>query len=302
MKYKDYYQILGVERGASEDDIKKAYRRLARKYHPDVSEEKNAEERFKEVAEAYETLRDPQKRTAYDHLGSHRAGQEFRPPPDWERQFGAFFGQGGSAGSAFDLSGLFGGLGGLGGRRGQPRGPARGRDMEATVELSIEEAARGTEVRVEIGSGATARTVTARIPRGAADGQKLKVPGKGAAGPHGSIGDLYLSIRLRPHPIFRPEGHDLTIDLPVTPAEAALGASVEIPTLDGKVKLRIPPHSQSGQKLRLAGRGLPTAGKSAGDLYARIQIVLPPSLSERERELYEALAACSSFDPRARLQ
>lgn len=163
MKYKDYYQILGIERGASEDEIKKAYRRLARKYHPDVSKEKNAEERFKEVAEAYETLKDADKRRAYDQLGRHRSGQEFRPPPDWERQFGDFFG-GAGAGGGIDLGDLFAGLTG---RRGGARsGSRRGRDLEATVQLGIEEAARGTEVRLEIGH----RTVTARIPKGATDG------------------------------------------------------------------------------------------------------------------------------------
>lgn len=294
MKYKDYYQILGVERGASEDEIKKAYRRLARKYHPDVSREKNAEERFKEVAEAYETLKDAEKRQAYDQLGRHRSGQEFRPPPDWERQFGDFFGGAGASGS-FDLGDLFAGV--TGRRSGARPGPQRGRDIEATVQLGIEEAARGTEVRLDMGH----RTITTRIPKGAADGQKLKVPGKGEPGGRGGAGDLYITVRLRPHPIFRVDGHDLTLDLPVTPAEAALGSTVEIPTLDGKVKLRIPPNSQSGQKLRLTGRGLPTPGSGNGDLYAQIQIVLPAALSEKERALYEQLAACSTFDPRASL-
>jgi len=296
MKYKDYYQILGVERGASDDEIKKAYRRLARKYHPDVSKERNAEERFKEVAEAYDTLKDAEKRRAYDHLGHYRSGQEFRPPPDWERQFGDFFGSRRAGGSGnFDLGDL---LAGLTGRRGGARaGPQRGRDLEATVDLGIEDSARGTEVRLEIGQ----RTVTARIPKGTTDGQKLKVPGKGEPGPNGAAGDLYLTIRLRPHPVFRAAGHDLTLDLPVTPAEAALGATVELPTLDGKVNLRVPPGSQSGQKLRLTGRGLPKPGTGSGDLYAQLQIVLPPALSEEEKSLYGQLAACSTFDPRSRL-
>lgn len=295
MKYKDYYQILGVERGASEDEIKTAYRRLARKYHPDVSKEKNAEERFKEVGEAYDTLKDPEKRRAYDQLGRYRNGQEFRPPPDWERQFGDFFGRGGAGAGGFDLGDLFAGL--TGGRRGgRPHAPA-GRDVEATVQLDLEDAARGTEVRIEIGP----RTVTARIPKGATDGQKLKVAGKGELGPRGDAGDLYITVRLRPHRLFRSEGHDLTLDLPITPAEAALGTTVEIPTLDGKVKLRVPPNSQSGQKLRLSGRGLPKPGSGSGDLYAQLQIVLPPDLSEQEKALYAQLAACSTFAPRARL-
>lgn len=297
MKYKDYYQTLGVDRSASEDDIKKAYRRLARKYHPDVSQEKHAEERFKEVAEAYETLKDADKRRAYDQLGRYRSGQEFRPPPDWERQFGTIFGSAGAGGGGIDLGELFAGLTG---RRGGARTPSRrGRDLEATVQLGIDEVAAGTEVRLEVGS----RTITARIPKGATDGQKLKLPGKGEPGTHGEAGDIYLTIRLRPHPLFRPDGHDLVLELPVTPAEAALGATVEIPTLEGKVKLRVPPHSQSGHKLRLTGRGLPKPGADAGrgDLYARIQIVLPPTLSAQEKSLYEQLAACTTFDPRARL-
>lgn len=293
MKYKDYYQILGVERGASTEEIKQAYRRLARKYHPDVSEEKNAEEQFKEVAEAHETLKDPDKRRAYDQLGRYRSGQEFRPPPDWERQFGSIFG-GEGAGGSFDLGALFAGLTG---RRGGARAPQRGRDLEGTVQLGLEEAATGKEVQLQIGQ----RTITARIPKGATDGQKLKVAGKGEIGFNGTAGDLYLTIRLRPHPVFRPEGHDLRLDLPITPAEAALGAAVEIPTLDGKVKLRIPPNAQPGQKLRLAGRGLPRPGTGSGDLYAQIQIVLPPVLSAQEKSLYEQLAACSTFDPRSRL-
>ncbi len=292
MKYKDYYQTLGVERSASDEDIKKAYRRLARKFHPDVSEEKDAEERFKEVSEAYETLSDPQKRHAYDHLGRHRSGQEFRPPPDWEKQFGGIFGGAGG----IDLEGLFGGLSG---RRAARPGPRRGRDVEAVVELPLEEVARGTEVQIRIGEGAAARTITARIPKGALDGQRMKVSGKGLPGSHGHAGDLYLTIRFRSHPHLRASGHDLLIDLPVTPAEAVLGTSAELPTLDGQVKLRIPPGSQSGQKLRLAGRGLPRPDGGRGDLYAAVRIVLPPALTDRERELYEQLAAASTFDPRS---
>lgn len=292
MKYRDYYKTLGLERGASDDDIKKAYRRLARKYHPDVSTEKDAEERFKEVSAAYETLSNPEKRRAYDHLGHHRSGQDFRPPPDWEKQFGGIFGGAGG----IDLESLFGGLTG---RRGARPGMRRGGDIEATAELPLEDVARGTEVTVRIGDGAAARTVTARIPRGAVDGQRLKVAGKGMPGSPGPAGDLYITLRFRPHPHLRTNGHDLLIDLPVTPAEAALGTSAELPTLDGKVKLRVPPGSQSGQKLRLGGRGLPRPEGGQGDLYATLRIVLPPTLSPRERELYEQLASASAFDPRA---
>ena len=297
MRYKDYYRTLGVERNASEEDIKKAYRKLARKYHPDVSKEKDAEERFKEVAEAYETLRDAGKRRAYDHLGHFRSGQEFRPPPDWERQFGDIFGSR-DEGSGFDLGDLFASFG-VGARRSSARSAQRrGSDIEATAHLSLEEAAHGTEIRLEIGTGREARTIQARIPKGAADGQKLRVPGKGEAGSHGA-GDLYITVALRAHPLFRVQGHDLLLDVPLTPWEAALGTSIEVPTLAGKVKLRIPPHSQSGQKLRLAGRGLPKPHAGPGDLYAQLQIVMPSMLTEREKRLYEELAADSTFNPRA---
>ncbi|MGH8637814.1 MAG: DnaJ C-terminal domain-containing protein [Burkholderiales bacterium] len=304
MKYKDYYQALGVERDASDEDIKKAYRKLARKYHPDVSKEKDAEERFKQVAEAYETLRDKDKRRAYDQLGRYRSGQDFRPPPDWERQFGDIFSRHSDSGDSggFDLGDLLAGL--AGGRRGSSRSGRRGRDVEVTAQLSLEDAAKGTEIVIALpAAGAANRTVHARIPKGATDGQKLRVAGKGlpGAGPNAAAGDLYIAVALKPHPLFRVEGHDLLLDLPITPPEAALGAAVEIPTLEGKVKLRIPPNSQSGQRLRLAGRGLPKPASGCGDLLAQLKIVTPPTLSEREKALYEQLAATSAFNPRAHL-
>jgi curved DNA-binding protein len=298
MKYKDYYQTLGVARDASDEDIKKAYRKLARKYHPDVSKEKDAEERFKQVAEAYETLRDKDKRAAYDQLGRYRSGQDFRPPPDWERQFGDIFGRDDAAGG-FDLGDLFAGL--AGGRRGGPRAARRGRDVEVTARLTLDELARGTEMRIDI-PGAAGRTVHARIPKGATDGQKLRVPGKGAAGANGAAaGDLYIAVAVAPHPWFRCDGHDLLLELPITAAEAALGAAVEIPTLEGKVKLRIPPHAQSGQRMRLAGRGLPKPDGSSGDLFAQLKIVVPATLTEQEQALYRQLAVASAFNPRAHL-
>lgn len=307
MKYKDYYQILGVGRDASSDDVKKAYRRLARKYHPDVSKEANAEERFKEVGEAYETLNDPEKRAAYDRLGQHRPGEDFRPPPGWTEQFAQGFGGGSGFGGyteEVDLSDLFGDLFGGGARHGGRRPGFRtpGQDVEAEVSITLEEAARGTEVSLTLpqyDTPGTPRSVTVRIPTGATDGQKLRVPGKGAPGSGGGpAGALYLHIRLRPHRLFRPEGHDLYLDVPITPPEAALGATVEAPTLSGKVRLRIAPGSRSGQKLRLADKGLPKPGGAHGDLYAVLQIVVPESLTERERALYEELAQMSSFNPR----
>src|SRR5688572_23665126 len=198
MKYKDYYETLGVARDASDEDIKKAYRKLARRYHPDVSKEKDAEERFKQVAEAYETLRDKEKRTAYDQLGRYRSGQDFRPPPDWERQFGDIFGREDMAGG-FDLGDLFAGLGGS--RRSGGRSGRRGSDLEVTTRLSVEELARGTEVKIEVpGADGAGRTIHARIPKGAVEGQKLRVPGKGTPGVNGApAGDLYITIALLAH-------------------------------------------------------------------------------------------------------
>ncbi|HSH06251.1 MAG TPA: DnaJ C-terminal domain-containing protein [Burkholderiales bacterium] len=306
MKYKDYYQILGVARGASDEDIKKSYRRLARKYHPDVSTEKDAEAQFKEIAEAYETLRDPKKRAAYDGLGAHRSGEQFRPPPDW---FDRFHVHGGGHMGGVDLGDLFASFGGFAGpggargfqgfgSRGRRAGPRRGDDVEASVQLALEDVARGAETTLNVG----AQPVRVRIPRGTTDGQRLRLRGKGRPGAAGGpAGDLYLSVQLRPHPRFRAEGHDLRIDVPLAPWEAALGAAVEIPTLDARVTLKIPPGSKSGQRLRLSGRGLPKPEGGAGDLYAVLSIALPATLSARERELYEQLRDASPFDPRAHL-
>jgi curved DNA-binding protein len=307
MKYKDYYKILGVARTASEDDIKKAYRKLARKYHPDVSKEANAKEKFQEASEAYETLRDKEKRAAYDSLGSgFRPGQDFRPPPDWFDRFGA--GRSEDLGSV-DLSDLFESLGAFGratgfGRRGGRGEKFGGRpmafpgeDYEVPVRLSLEEAYRGAERAVQLDG----RSFTARIPRGATDGQRLRLRGKGGAGLNGGPpGDLYLQIHLEPHPLFRASGHDLDLDVPLAPWEAALGAQIEIPTMEGRVTVKVPPGSRAGQKLRLAGKGLPKPGGGAGDLYAVLGIAVPANLTAREKQLFEELREASRFDPRGR--
>src|SRR3989442_11589141 len=305
MKYKDYYKILGVERNAGEDEIKKAYRKLARKYHPDVSKETNAKEKFQEVSEAYETLRDKEKRAAYDSLGSgYRQGQDFRPPPDWFERFGD--GRSEDLGGV-DLSDLFESLGAFGRatgfRRGGRRGGATmafpGEDYEVPVRLSLEEAFRGTERTVQLDG----RGFTARIPRGATDGQRLKLRGKGGPGMNGGPpGDLYLQIHLEPHPLFRVNGHDLDLEVPVTPWEAALGAQVEVPTMEGRVTMKVPPGSKAGQKLRLAGKGLPKPGGGSGDLYAVLAIDLPRTLTEQEKKLFEELRKTSKFNPRARFE
>jgi curved DNA-binding protein len=305
MKYKDYYKTLGVERKAGEDDIKKAYRKLARKYHPDVSKEADAKEKFQEVSEAYETLRDKEKRAAYDSLGSgFHQGQDFRPPPDWFDRFGA--GRSEDLGGV-DLSDLFESLGAFGratgfgrGRAGR-RGPTMafpGEDYEVGVRLTLEEAFRGTERTVQLDGG---RSFTARIPPGATDGQRLRLRGKGGPAANGGPpGDLYLQIHLEPHPLFRVAGHDLDLEVPLAPWEAALGAQVDIPTMTGRVTMRVPAGSKAGQKLRLAGKGLPKPGGGAGDLYAVLSIDVPNPLTEPEKKLFEELRRASKFNPRGR--
>ncbi len=305
MKYKDYYAVLGVARDAATEDIKKAYRRLARRYHPDVSKEKDAEERFKEVSQAYEVLRDTERREAYDRMGAHRPGQDFRPPPGWESQFapGGF-----AAGSPedVDLFDLFSRLGrGQGGRRGQGM---PGRDLEATVQVDLTDLVDGQELEIPLsymertaeGLHRISRTVKVRLPRGASHGQRLRVRGKGGTG--SPPGDLLLGIEVRAHPLFRVADHDLYLELPLAPWEAALGAEVEVPTLRGRVNLRVPPGSRSGQQLRVRGRGLPRPQAAEGDLYAVLQIVTPGQLSEEEKRLYEQLAEVSRFDLRAHLR
>jgi len=305
MKYKDYYKALGVERNASADDIKKAYRKLAHKFHPDVSKEKDAKEKFQEVGEAYETLKNPEKRAAYDQLGSgFEAGQDFRPPPDWSEQFG----RGGKTQGGFDeadLADLFAGL--SGGRRGG-RFPMPGQDFEVDTRITLEQAASGTEVELNLNvvehdeHGVPRRvpkTLRVRVPKGTVEGQRLRIPGKGGKGLDGGRdGDLFLNISFAPHRLFRASGHDLYVDLPLTPWEAVLGASVEVPTLDGTVRLKIPAGTKAGQQLRLSKRGL-ARREGEGDLYAVVQITVPATPTARERELFQQLADESKFDPRS---
>jgi curved DNA-binding protein len=250
------------------------------------------------VSEAYETLRDKEKRAAYDSLGSgFRQGQDFRPPPDWFERFG-----GGGRGEdlhGVDLGELFESMG-LFGRAGRrSRRAFAGEDFEVPVRLTLEEAARGTERTVQLDG----RGFTARIPSGATDGQRLRLRGKGGQGVNGGPpGDLYLQIVLEPHPYFRATGHDLDLDVPLAPWEAALGAQVEIPTLEGRVTMKVPAGSRAGQKLRLTGKGLPKAGGGHGDLYAVLSVAVPATLTDAERKLYEELQKTSRFDPRARFR
>jgi len=322
MKFKDYYAALELERDADGDAIKKAYRRLARRTHPDVAKEPGAEERFKEISEAYQTLSDPEKRQAYDDLGRHGSGEDFSPPPDWESRFRRESGQ--PAGQDVDLADLFeqmgfgvsGGAGGFGGGFGSSGGfgqqaggfQVRGLDLEVATELTLEQAAQGTEVaftlsvpsrRADGGMAREPRSGTIRVPRGVADGERLRVPGRGGPGHGGGpAGDLFLEIRLKPHPRFRPVGHDLYLELPIAPWEAALGAEIDLPTLAGTARVTVRPGMRNGQKLRLAGKGLPRRKEGAGDLYGVIQIVMPEQIGDRERELYRELAEASAFNPR----
>lgn len=312
MKYKDYYAVLGLDRSATEADIKKTYRRLAKKYHPDVSKEPNAEEKFKEVAEAYETLKDSAKRAAYDQLGRYQSGQEFRPPPDWQTRFGQGFDDGQDIGG-LDLGDLFAHLTGRSGAR-RRGGPARGgfampgEDYEVTAHISLEDTFRGAELNLDLSISdpragghmqRTQKTVRVRVPKGATDGQRLRVPGKGGPGINGGpAGDLYLNIVLRPHPLFRVVDHDLYLDLPLAPWEAVLGARIEVPTLEGRVALTVKPGSKAGQKLRVSGHGLPRPQSGQGDLYCVLSIVTPSVTSEREKTLYGELAEASHFNPR----
>jgi curved DNA-binding protein len=304
-EFKDYYQIMGVARDVSQDELKRVYRRLARKYHPDVSKEANAETRFKEVQEAYEVLKDPQKRAAYDQLGSNwRQGQEFRPPPDWGRNFefsNASFGEEGGFSDFF--SSLFGQHPGGGRARGGARGFAMaGDDQVAAIEIDLEDSFRGGSQTIELKGSHTGapRTLKITIPAGIVEGQRIRLAGQGSPGHGGApAGDLYLEVRFRKHRLFQAEGRDVTLTLPVAPWEAALGATIATPTLGGAVDLRIPPNAKSGQRLRLKGRGLP--GSTPGDQYVVLKIVLPPADSSQARELYERMQRELPFDPRAEL-
>jgi len=315
MQFKDYYDVMGVARGASQDEIKRAYRKLARKYHPDVSKEKDAEEKFKELQEAYEVLKDPEKRAAYDQLGANfRQGQEFRPPPDWGKGFEFSRGGAGPGGGFSDFfSELFGARSPFGGA--QPGGghgargfAAAGQDHVARVEIDLEDAFRGGTRTIDLRAPEMTadghvlvkpRTLRVSIPAGVVDGQQIRLAGQGSPGVGGGpTGDLYLEVNIRPHPTFQLDGRDVSVTLPVAPWEAALGETVSAPTLGGPVDMKLPAGARAGQKLRLRGRGLP--GATPGDQYVVLKIVLPPD-SPRAREIFEQMKREVPFDPRAGL-
>ena len=292
MQFKDYYETLGVARGADADELKRAYRKLARKYHPDVSKEKNAEEKFKEVQEAYEVLKDSDKRAAYDQLGrDYRPGQQFRPPPGWEQRFGQSGTHRFSDLNGFSdfFSSLFGGAPGNGAAGGG--GFAQPEMDGGHVDVSIEEAYAGTRRRVSIHENGRARLVDVQIPAGVLDGQALRVGGVG-----GRVAVIF-RVTLRPHAVFEQQGKDVLVELPLAPWEAALGAKVAVPTLGGTVELTIPAGAQAGQKLRLRGRGFP--GNPAGDQLVIVKLVTPAAETPQAKEAYERMRRDFNFNPRA---
>ena len=319
MEFKDYYKILGLQESAGGDDIKKAYRKLARKYHPDVSKEEGAEDKFKEVSEAYEVLKDPEKRAEYDQLramGARASDGSFRPPPDWESA--AHFHDGGfTQADAAAFSDFFEQIFGQGGSahrtyRGghQTSFRMRGEDIHHRLALFLEEACQGDEKQIQyrvpevdehgLVSHRT-KTLKITIPAGIGHGQHLRLKGQGAPGiGGGQNGDLLIEIQVAPHPVFQVDGKDLIMQLPVAPWEAALGGSIAVPTLAGKVNLKIPANSREGSKLRLKGKGMP--GKNPGDLIAILKIVMPKQQTERSRELFEALKNELDFNPRAEME
>ncbi|HHJ34229.1 MAG TPA: J domain-containing protein [Gammaproteobacteria bacterium] len=333
MEYKDYYQIMGVERDATQDEIKRAYRKLARKYHPDVSKEADAEQRFKEVGEANEVLKDPEKRAAYDQLGANwKNGQDFNAPPDWDAgfEFGGGGFTGGSQRHSFNqadasaYSDFFESLFGQGFQQagaGQQRGAyqrqsgfdVKGEDHHAKILIDLDDAMKGVtrSISLRVPDVDAAGHVTTKervlkinIPKGIKQGQHIRLSGQGNPGMgQGKAGDLYLEIEFNPHSIYRVEGRDVYLDLPVAPWEAALGASVKAPTPGGTVDLKIKQGSSNGSKMRLKGRGIPasSSNNTAGDLYVILQVALPPAGTDSEKAAYEKMQQSFNFNPRAKL-
>ncbi|SDY20774.1 DnaJ C-terminal domain-containing protein [Nitrosomonas halophila] len=311
MEFKDYYQIMGIARDATQDDIKRAYRKLARKYHPDVSKELGAEARFKEIGEAYEVLKDPEKRAAYDQLGARwKNGQEFQAPPGWDQGF-EFHGGDFKQADASQFSSFFEALFGRGGHARQRAGSGvPGEDSHAKILIDLEDTFRGavrsltlqhTQLGLDGRPQTKERTLHVRIPKGIRQGQHIRLAGQGSPGMgRGQAGDLYLEVMFKPHSLYKIEEKDIFLDLPIAPWEAALGATVKVPTPAGVVDLKVPAGSQSGQKLRLRQRGIPST--PPGDLYIVLQIALPPADSEQARAIYREMEQKLAFNPRAKLR
>ena len=295
MEYKDYYKILGVSRDVPQDELKKAYRKLARKYHPDVSKEANAEAKFKEVGEAYEALKDPEKRAQYDQFGSsYQHGQSFNPPPGWGGQGGAGMG-GGNFSSFFESMFSGGGMG------GNDQFFAQGEDVNAKITVSLEDAFNGAKKSIRRPGGANQTgTINVKIPAGITSGKKIRLAGQGKAGAGVEAGDLFLEINIANHAYYQVEDKDVIINLPISPWEAALGAKITVPTLAGKISLTIPTSAKSRQKMRLKGRGLP--GKQAGDQIVVLQIMTPPADTPEAKQLYQQMAEELNFNPRETLE
>jgi len=309
MKYKDYYETLGLGRSATQDDIKRAYRKLARKYHPDISKHTDAEDRFKEVGQAYEVLKDPEKRAAYDRLGSQwREGQEFQPPPNWDEGF-EFSGAGAEAGAQGGLDEFFEAIFGHATdarARGAPS-HAPGQDHHAKIVIDLEDAYRGAQHALSLQMPVVdahgqvvmqTRTLNVAIPKGVRAGQHLRLKGQGGPATRSApAGDLYLEIAFREHPRFRVDERDVSLEVPVAPWEAALGTRITIQAPDGLVEMTVPKNSAGGRRLRLKGKGIP--GSPPGDLYVILKIVLPPADSEHAHAAYDAMRKAFDFDPRA---
>ena len=295
MKYKDYYAVLGISRNANLEQIKKAYRKLARAHHPDLSKSADAESKFKEAGEAYATLKDPDKRAAYDDLGQSSDGGDFSPPPKWRDQY-----QGSE--SQFDQMDLADFLASIGRRSGNPNStlyPVAGRDFQHTVQITLNDALQGTSLRLKLQDNVQARELDVRIPAGVSQGTKIRLRGMGGKGENGGVdGDIYLHVELKSHAVFKPVGSDLFFELALTPWEAVLGCEIEIPTLEHSVLLTVPVGTRYGQKLRLKGRGLPAGQGVRGDLFAVVHIEAPSDVSNEEHKLYQQLAVASKFSPR----
>lgn len=307
MEYKDYYQVLGVKKTATSDEIKKAYRKLARKYHPDISKEVNAEEKMKEINEANAVLSDTEKRAAFDQLGNqYQSGQEFRPPPDWNAGF-EYSGDGMSGAESADFSEFFANLFGQGMKHDNHKGSRRGQDHHAKIFIDLLDTLQGTTKSISLHTPQQdqqghvvlkERVLNVKIPKGVKEGQHIRLPGQGTLGfGGGASGDLFLEVHFKQDNIYRVEGRDIYINVAITPWEAALGETIKVITPTGDVQMKVPVNSKSGSKLRLKGRGIP-AKDIAGDLFAILNIVTPPANNEKEKQFYKEMAEVFSFNPR----